>query len=336
MGAVQRSASPSNALLQRVYLGIAVIPLTRSRPTGAPLAKVVHADPDVLQLSRQSRRVQPSHRALKRGAANLHQDRQRVGGGRLQNLQLTANADQDILGVAGFLLFEKVFQGFARPRGIGGRGVQRIDADDEGVARPCLPGRRYAAGSRFRERADIVNRSGGVTGKRCDLLRHAIFKDPEIRRMKPADVVASFVGYDNRHQHLLHVHPDGGFLGEQAPGRDEEDQAGWHLVHWQPPEQSYRLLVIARSPRGAGAFACQPRISIGFLRASVVKTAFPAPRTPRPPAVSQFELFRSQSGRRPYQLPRRANGISRHSHEDEIQHCYRLRLALKFPPLPLR
>ncbi|SPF44845.1 hypothetical protein SBA4_3260016 [Candidatus Sulfopaludibacter sp. SbA4] len=81
-------------------------------------------------------------------------------------------------------------------------------------------------------RADVVDRSGSVAGEGRDFLRHTILKDVEIRGMKAADVVAFLIGHDDRDQHLLNVEPDDGFLlGEQVPGRDEEDQAGKHLVH---------------------------------------------------------------------------------------------------------
>jgi len=49
---------------------------------------------------------------------------------------------------------------------------------------------------------------------------------------KSADVVAFFIGHDDGDQHMPDVETDDGFLGEQVPSRDDEDQARKHSVNF--------------------------------------------------------------------------------------------------------
>jgi tetratricopeptide (TPR) repeat protein len=111
------------ALLQIIDLGIAIA-LTGSGSAGAAPAKFVHKSSYILELRGKSRSVKPSYRALKCGAAKFYQDGERVGGCGLEDLQLTADSDEDILsvtlGIRGFFFFEKIFERFARMDGVGG------------------------------------------------------------------------------------------------------------------------------------------------------------------------------------------------------------------------
>ena len=62
-----------------------------------------------------------------------------------------------------FSFFEQVFESLAGVGGGGRRGVKGIDADDEGMARGSLPGRRGpVGGSGFGERNDIAGGGGGL------------------------------------------------------------------------------------------------------------------------------------------------------------------------------
>ena len=128
----------------------------------------------------------------------------------MKDLELPADADEDILRVSGFFFFEKIFKSIASASGVGRRGVQGIDADDEGVAR--------ARGRRFGERGEIVDWSSGVARKRRDVLLHAVFENLEIFGGEAGYLVAFLVGHYDGHEDLLDVETDYGFLGERGPG----------------------------------------------------------------------------------------------------------------------
>jgi hypothetical protein len=103
------------------------------------------------------------------------------------------------------------------------------DADDESAARPGGLCARRCVGRRLRERAQVVHRRGGIARECRDALLDAVFENAEVGRAKTADVVALLIGYDYRHQHLLHVEPDGGVvLSGQDPGGEHEEEDGAH------------------------------------------------------------------------------------------------------------
>src|ERR1022692_2970011 len=125
---------------------------------------------------------------------------------------------------------------------------------------PACAACRYAACSWSRESDDVVDRSGGIAGKRRDLLLDTIFQDLEIRRMKPADVVTFLVGYDHWYQHLLNVEPDSGFLlGDQAPGRDEENRACCHDRVHATIVTPFREVVLCGPPSRFKPTSTRPR-----------------------------------------------------------------------------
>ena len=88
------------------------------------------------------------------------------------------------------------------------------------------------------------------------MLLHAIFEDLEIRRMKAGDVVPFLIRDDDRDEDLLHIHANGGLLGEECnPENEKEDQTwmhpGEHAAR-RRPQRERRPFVLSYSLKQVG------------------------------------------------------------------------------------